>query len=117
MLLELIELGWGTENAAFRQVFAALFAPGGSAEQWRWLTEKMRLGTSRRNAARLFVETNRVDVCDLAREVRCPTLVLHARDDALVPYAEGQLMAALIPGAEFVTLASANHVILESEPA
>jgi DNA-binding NarL/FixJ family response regulator len=44
-------------------------------------------------------------------------LVLHARDDAIVPYEEGKLMAALIPGAEFVTLDSANHVILEDEPA
>jgi DNA-binding NarL/FixJ family response regulator len=77
----------------------------------------MRLGTSPGNSARLFLETSRVDVCDLAREVRCPTLVLHARGDSLVPYAEGQLMATLIPGAEFVTLDSANHVILEEEPA
>jgi DNA-binding NarL/FixJ family response regulator len=56
-------------------------------------------------------------VCELARQVRCPTLVLHARRDQIVPYEEGQLMAALIPGAEFVTLDSANHVILADEPA
>lgn len=117
LMLELIEQGWGTENAEFRQVFAAMFAPGGTAEQWRWITEKMRLGTSPRNAARLFVETSNVDVRELAREVRCPTLVIHARGDALVPYAKGQLMAALIPGAEFVTLDSTNHVIIEDEPA
>lgn len=117
LMLELIELGWGTDNAAFRQVFAAMFAPGGSAEQWRWHTETMSHGTSPRNAARLFVETGRMDVRELAPEVRCPTLVLHARGDALVPYSEGQLMAALIPGAEFVTLDSANHVTLEHEPA
>ena len=54
---------------------------------------------------------------DLARQVRCPTLVLHARRDAIVPYEEGKLMASLIPDAEFVTLDSANHVILEDEPA
>ena len=58
-----------------------------------------------------------IDVCDLARQVRCPTLVLHARHDAVVPFEEGQLMASLIPGAEFVTLDSANHLILEDEPA
>ena len=117
VLLDLIELGWGTQNADLRQVFAAKFVPGGSAEQWRWFTEKMRLSTSPRNAAQLFRETNRMDVRDLACEVRRPTLVLHARDDALVPYDEGKLTAALIPGAEFVTLDSANPVILEDEPA
>jgi pimeloyl-ACP methyl ester carboxylesterase len=73
LLLELIDMGWGTDDAEFRQVFAAMFAPGGCAERWRWLTEKMRMGTSPGNAARLLLETSRVDVCDLAREVRGAT--------------------------------------------
>src|SRR4029450_13328590 len=30
---------------------------------------------------------------------------------------EGKLMACLIPGADFVTLESANHLILDDEPA
>lgn len=46
-----------------------------------------------------------------------PTLVLHSRGDARVPFDEGRRLAALIPGARFVTLASDNHVLLESEPA
>jgi DNA-binding CsgD family transcriptional regulator len=35
----------------------------------------------------------------------------------IVPIAEGRLLAAAIPGAEFVELDSANHILLESEPA
>jgi DNA-binding NarL/FixJ family response regulator len=46
-----------------------------------------------------------------------PTLVLHSRGDARVPFDEGRRLAALIPGARFVTLDSDNHVLLESEPA
>ncbi|HEX2103846.1 MAG TPA: LuxR C-terminal-related transcriptional regulator [Solirubrobacteraceae bacterium] len=53
----------------------------------------------------------------LAPEVRAPTLVMHARDDALVPFDEGRLMATLIPGARFTSLESQNHVLLEGEPA
>ena len=117
LLLELIERAWGIENAEFRQVFAAMFAPDASMEQWRWLTEKMRFSTSPRNAARIWHESSFWDVRELASRVRCPTLVLHARRDALIPYEEGQLTAALIPGAEFVTLDSANHIIQEHEPA
>ena len=49
--------------------------------------------------------------------MRAPTLVLHARDDAVVPLAEGRLLAAGIPGAQFVELDSRNHILLEDEPA
>jgi pimeloyl-ACP methyl ester carboxylesterase len=44
-------------------------------------------------------------------------LVLHARDDASVPFEEGRALAASIAGARFVPLESANHILLEHEPA
>ena len=50
-------------------------------------------------------------------EVRTPTLVLHARNDAIAPLSEGRFLASEIPGAEFVELDSPNHVLLEHEPA
>jgi DNA-binding CsgD family transcriptional regulator len=40
-----------------------------------------------------------------------------ARDDALVPYSEGRLLATLIPGARFVPLEGRNHVLLADDPA
>ena len=46
-----------------------------------------------------------------------PTLVVHSRRDARVPFDEGRRLAALIPGARFLALESANHVLLEVEPA
>ena len=49
--------------------------------------------------------------------MRTPTLVLHARDDEVIPIAEGRILASGIPGAEFVELDSRNHVLLEHEPA
>jgi pimeloyl-ACP methyl ester carboxylesterase len=42
---------------------------------------------------------------------------MHARDDRVVPAQEGQLPATLIPDAHFVLLDSANHILLEQEPA
>jgi pimeloyl-ACP methyl ester carboxylesterase/DNA-binding CsgD family transcriptional regulator len=116
-LLNLIRVGWGRENPAFRQVFTSLFIPGGSPEQLRWFNELQRVSSSPENAARLFAEFTTIDVRDLAPKVTCPTLVLHAREDARVPYEEGRLLAALIPGARFVTLESRNHLLLEGEPA
>jgi DNA-binding NarL/FixJ family response regulator len=58
-----------------------------------------------------------IDVTDLLGEVRAQTLVLHARGDSVVPLAEGHILAAGIPGAQFVELDSKNHVLLEHEPA
>ena len=46
-----------------------------------------------------------------------PTLVMHARDDARVPFDAGRRMAAGIPGARFVPLQGRNHLFLETEPA
>jgi pimeloyl-ACP methyl ester carboxylesterase/DNA-binding CsgD family transcriptional regulator len=117
VMQELIEQGWGTEEPAFRQVFTSLLVPGGTAEQWRWFTEMMRKAASPQTASRMLRLWQTLDVCDLARRVQCPTLVLHARHDAIVPFEEGKLMASLISGSEFVSLDSENHLILEDEPA
>ena len=68
-------------------------------------------------AAALLVARADVRVDDLLAKVRAPTLVLHAREDAVVPYAEGRELAAGIAGAELVELDSKNHVLLEHEPA
>ena len=46
-----------------------------------------------------------------------PTLVMHAREDARVPFEAGRRMAAGIPGARFVALQGRNHLFLETEPA
>ena len=53
----------------------------------------------------------------LLEAIRTPTLVVHARDDAIAPLAEGRVLASEIQGAQFVELDSRNHVLLEHEPA
>jgi len=113
----LAELGWGKDNAAFRQFFTTQFIPGGTPEQHTWFNELERVSVSPANAARFMHVTNDLDVSDLAPRVACPTLVLHATHDARVPFEEGRRVASLIPGARFVPLDSRNHVLLEGEPA
>lgn len=117
MLLELIKHGWGQENHAFRQVYTTMFIPGGTPEQVRWFNELQRISTSPEIAARLIAVSFSTDVRELASRLKVPTLVLHGLRDAVVPFSEGRLMAALIPGARFVPLESQNHVLLEDEPA
>jgi pimeloyl-ACP methyl ester carboxylesterase len=117
LLPQLAELGWGTDDASFRQVFTARFMPDGTAEQWRAFNELQRRTTSATNASSFLKASAVIDVSDDARTVRAPTLVLHARDDHLVPVDQGRQLAALIPNSRFVTLDSKNHLLLEHEPA
>ena len=116
-LVNLVRLGWGRDNAAFRQVFTNQFIPGGTPEQHRWWNEQERVSASPEVAARTLEAFHQIDVDDLARSLRVPTLVFHSRGDARVPFDEGCRLAALITGARFVPLQSDNHVLLESEPA
>jgi len=116
-LINLMRVGWGRDNPAFRQVFTNLFIPGGTPEQHQWWNELERLTVSPENAARTLEAFYDIDVRELAAQVRAPTLVMHSRGDARVPFDEGRQLAALIPGARFVPLDSRNHVLLEGEPA
>ena len=116
-LIQLVELGWGQENPALRQLFTAMFMPGGSAQQQHWFNELQKVSTSAANAARFLREFASIDVQQLAQQVQAPTLIMHAREDSRIPFAEGQLLASLVPNARFVALESNNHMLLDSEPA
>jgi pimeloyl-ACP methyl ester carboxylesterase len=116
-LIHLIRAGWGQDNSAFRQVFAHLLIPDGTPEQINWYAELARVSASAENAALMEMAFYNVNVAPLAPRIRVPTLVLHARKDAMCPFDEGRFMASLIPGARFVPLESNNHILLETEPA
>ena len=115
-LRTLMRLGWGQENPAFRQIFTSLFMPGGSAQQMQWMNDLQRNTTSPDNAARIREAMNNIDVTELLARVSVPTLVLHCRDDAVVPFEEGRIMAAGIRGCRFVELEGRNHILLEGDP-
>lgn len=116
--LKLIELGWGNENPAFRQLHTSQLMPDATTDQARAFNDMMRRTITPTNAARLLrAHWLEVDNRLIASKVRCPTMVLHATDDARVPFEEGRSLAALIPGARFVPLESRNHIMVEGEPA
>jgi DNA-binding SARP family transcriptional activator/pimeloyl-ACP methyl ester carboxylesterase len=116
-MLTLVREGWGQDNPAFRQIFTSWYIPDGSPEQWRWWNDLQRISTSPENAVRLMISLGKIDVTHLLPQVTVPTLVLHSRDDAAVPFSAGRELATSIPGARFLPLNSRNHVILEQEPA
>ena len=113
----LLRLGWGLSNPAFCKTFTCRFIPEATPEHERWFDELQRVSTSPENAARLMERDGDIDVRPLLSQVKTPTLVMHCdRDHAVVPE-RGRLLAAAIPGARYVSLPSANHLMLEDEPA
>lgn len=116
-IIELTRSGWGRDNPAFRQVFTSRFVPDGTHEQLEWWNDLCRKTATPETAAALLQARAEIEVTGILRQVRTPTLVAHSREDAVVPIAEGRLLAAEIPEAQFVELDSRNHVLLEHEPA
>lgn len=117
LLLDVVRVGWGRENPAFRQVFSTLFLPDGSPEELRSLGDLQRRSVSPETAARIREVFYAVDVSRLAALVHAPTLILHAEHDAIVPLDEARHLATLVGGARLVLLESRNHLLREGEPA
>jgi DNA-binding winged helix-turn-helix (wHTH) protein/alpha-beta hydrolase superfamily lysophospholipase len=116
-LASLIGLGWGLNSPAFCRMFTSRFIPESTPEHEQWFDELQRVSTSPQNAARLMQLDDQIDVRRLLADVRVPTLVMHCDRDQVVPVAFGQQLAAAIPGARYVSLPSANHLMLEEERA
>ncbi|MEO9136483.1 MAG: alpha/beta fold hydrolase, partial [Casimicrobiaceae bacterium] len=114
---KLIELGWGRENPAFRQMFTSLFLPDGTPEEVDSFNRLQQVSASPEAASRMVRGYAEIDVQAQAPHVRCSTLVIHGHGDARVPFDEGRLVASLIPGARFLPVQSRNHMMLAREPA
>jgi pimeloyl-ACP methyl ester carboxylesterase len=113
----LMRLGWGADNPSFRQMFIARFVPGATHEQADFFNELQLKTTSPECAARYFDAVNDFDIANLLSKVKAPTLVMHVRDDVMVPIDAGRQLAAGIPGAHFIAFPGRNHLFLEHEPA
>jgi pimeloyl-ACP methyl ester carboxylesterase/DNA-binding CsgD family transcriptional regulator len=115
--IKAVEVGWGNANPAFRQLFTSQLLPDATTEQFRSFNELIRHATFPATAARMLRMFYQLDLRELAPRIRCPTLIMHAREDGRIPFEQGRELAGLIPGARFVPLESRNHVLLNTEPA
>ena len=111
----LVKQGWGADNPAFRQMFTSLLMPTANKDQADAL-ELQRLSASPECAARHLETVGDLTVLELLPQVKAPTIVMHVRDDSLVPSTLGRELAAGIPGARFVALPGKNHIPLEQDP-
>lgn len=115
--LDLIRLGWGSDDPSFRMTFPVSFIPDAPPELWSDFAELLRRTTSAENAVRVIESLLDVDVSEQAAQLRLPTIIFHARDELRVSFDEARELASLIPESRLVPLDSRNHLMRPDEPA
>ena len=116
-IITLTRQGWAQDNPAFRQILTSLLLPDATLDEMGWLNDLQRVSASAENAARLQQSLGDFNLLDLLPAIKAPTLVLHCRDDATLPFEQGRLIASRVPGAKLVALDSRNHILLPRDPA
>lgn len=116
-IITLVRKGWGRTDSVYRQMVTTTFMPSATLEELDWFNAFQRQTVTPENAARYLEVFAEIDVRAILKDVRVPTLVMHARGDRRIPLAAAGELAAEIPDAEFVTLDSDNHLLLGREPA
>jgi pimeloyl-ACP methyl ester carboxylesterase len=105
-LLEHLERNWG-RGALYLELFAPSLV--GDKRYEDWFAKLERLSVSPGAAVALVRMLLEMDVRDILPAIRVPTLVLHKRDDKVVPIDKGRVFAERVPGAKFVELPGADH--------
>jgi class 3 adenylate cyclase/pimeloyl-ACP methyl ester carboxylesterase len=119
MMLEMVRFGWDSDVSAHRQFFTSLFMPDNpGADDIKAFNDIQRLSATADDVVAWLSSTpDDFDLRDVLPQVRTPTLVVHRRGDAIVPFELGREIAAGIPGARFQPVDGSNHWFLPSEAA
>jgi class 3 adenylate cyclase/esterase/lipase len=99
-LVQTIAAGWGTD-----ELTRAANPSMAHDQEWvRFTSRCIRSSATPRTAAAQYDYILRNDVRQALALIQAPTLVLHAKEHALVPVAHGRYLAEHIPSATFVEL-------------
>jgi len=114
----LVQLNWAKTNPTFLCSVTDMYIPEHSTdEEQRWFQDLQGVSVSTGNLVEFMRACDAINVRDSLAKVRVPTIVFHCDRDRIAPFDEGRILAAEIPGARFVPLASGNHILMEEEPA
>jgi pimeloyl-ACP methyl ester carboxylesterase len=76
-----------------------------------WLARYFRLGASPKTAAHLLEMNTEIDTTDILHTIQVPTLCLYKAEDTDVNVDEGRWIASQIPGATFIEIHGADHLL------
>ncbi len=104
--IELIQQHWGEPWSVER------FAPSRKDDPnfLAWWSRAFRAASSPSSARLILEQAMQVDIRPLLPQVRTRTLVVHRRDDGIVPVDAGRYLAAVMPNASMVELPGADHL-------
>jgi len=94
-----------------------MMIPGASEEQMSWLDELQRVAVTADTLYRARRQRVLADATDDLGRLTVPTLILHSVGDRMNDFERSRVLASGIPDARLVPLQSANHIVLEDEPA
>lgn len=116
-LRRLVSENWRSEMEEIGAGFMLPYLPEGPLAALVDAARNYQGSVSKETELALRDAINTVDNSALLPMVRCPTLVVHARHDAVHPLSEARKLAAGIPGAELLVLETANHLLVPGKPA
>jgi pimeloyl-ACP methyl ester carboxylesterase/DNA-binding CsgD family transcriptional regulator len=116
LMEQLVLTGWGEDNMAFPSMFAHLFVPQSPPETRQWYAELQRKMASKEVASRFMGVLAELNMFRRLKEVRVPTLVIQIARDQVVDPRSAPGIASEIPGSQFVSIDSSNHILVEDEP-
>jgi pimeloyl-ACP methyl ester carboxylesterase len=105
-MFEMFRMDW--DSPVVRSMAVEWLSPGADEVNRRILSEFLRRSGNAAQVGGFLSEQLRIDASELATQIRVPTLVIHARDDAPVPLDSGRRLASLIPGARFEIVAGGH---------
>jgi len=98
--------GWGT-GGPLLTIFG--LSPNDDPDLRARAARCERLSTTPTMLRRLWVMNSSIDVCDVLTRIRAPSLILHRKDDGVVPVQAGHYLADQIPGARMIELDGQAH--------
>ncbi|HEV8574558.1 MAG TPA: adenylate/guanylate cyclase domain-containing protein [Dehalococcoidia bacterium] len=108
-LLAVIKAEWGVAS----KLISDLFTDKNSLMNGEQFAGYQRVAANHNDARRIIEAAIGIDVRSLLPEITAPTLVIHHRDDRIIPIENGQEIAAGIKGARFLSFPGAHIAPLE----
>ncbi len=107
----LIRKGWGRDTPRYRQIFTtAYFGQDADPGLVAHFNHLQRAAADGDTAARYQASLHRRDDArETFAQIRTPTLVVHCRDDQIIAFEEGRLIASIIPGAQLLPFPTGTH--------
>ncbi len=115
-LKTMMQAGWDQLEGGIATAFMTAYFPEGPAVAMPQLVGLMQQSASRAFMLSNREKSNNASITHLLAQVRCPTLIVQGRNDAVHPLVQAQKLAAGIPDAELLVLESANHLPLPGHP-